>query len=202
MARCGDIAAVQYAQNLDGTNVFVGLVLVGAALLFGWFMISAGASVFMVSVKAIYTTAKLLPSVFAGGVSGAAASTPRPRCGAFSSIPMEAMVLITFVSVMGLAIERLISRPLPAELGGASPFAHILMMGGASMTGAVSVCASIRADLDGRAPGTRILRPRSRCGGWHGHARRPGRDRKGGAGRGARAAQLARRGQNPVGAPR
>jgi len=52
----------------------------------------------------------------------------------FFKHPLEAMVLITFVSVMGLAIERLIARPLPAELGGASPFAHILVMGGASMT--------------------------------------------------------------------
>ena len=72
MARCGDLAAVHYAQNLDGTNVFVGLMSVLAAVAFGWFMISSGTSVFMVSVKAIYTTAKLLPSVFAGGISGAA----------------------------------------------------------------------------------------------------------------------------------
>jgi hypothetical protein len=152
MARCGDLAAVHYAQNLDGTNVFVGAVLVLAAALFGWFMISAGASVFMVSVKAIYTTAKLLPSVLAGGVSGAAQHHARATVWRFFTHPMEAMVLITFVSVMGLAVERLISRPLPAELGGASPFAHVLVMGGASMT-ALYLLRHIRADLQGRTPG-------------------------------------------------
>jgi hypothetical protein len=156
MARCGDIAAVHYAQNLDGTNVFVGLVLVFAAMLFGWFMISAGASVFMVSVKAIYTTAKLLPSVFAGGISGAAGHHAKATVWRFCKHPLEAMVLITFVSVMGLAVERLISRPLPAELGGASPFAHILIMGGASMT-ALYLLRHIRADLDGQAPGHGFL---------------------------------------------
>ena len=66
------------------------------------------------------------------------------------------MVLITFVSVMGLAVEHLISGPLPAELGGASPFAHILIMGGASMT-ALYLLRHIRADLDGRAPGHGFL---------------------------------------------
>jgi hypothetical protein len=156
MARCGDTAAVHYAQNLDGTNVFVGLVLVIAAVLFGWFMISSGASVLMVSVKAIYTTAKLLPSVLAGGVSGAAQQHAKVTVWRFFKHPLEAMVLITFVSVMGLAVERLISRPLPAELGSASPFAHILIMGGASMA-ALYLLRHIRADLDGRTPGHGFL---------------------------------------------
>jgi hypothetical protein len=157
VARCGDTAAVHYAQNLDGTNVFVGLMLVIAAVLFGWFMMSSGASVFMVSVKAIYTTAKLLPSVFAGGVSGAAQQHAKATVWRFFKHPLEAMVLITFVSVMGLAVERLISRPLPAELGGASPFAHILIMGGASMA-ALYLLRHIRADLDGRTPGHGLFR--------------------------------------------
>jgi hypothetical protein len=71
----------------------------------------------------------------------------------FFKHPLEAMVLITFVSVMGLAVERLISRPLPAELGGGSPFAHILIMGGASMA-ALYLLRHIRADLQGRTPGS------------------------------------------------
>jgi hypothetical protein len=151
MARCGDISAVYYAQNLDGTNVFVGLVLVFAATLFGWFMVSSGASVLMVSVKAIYTTAKLVPSVLAGGVSGAAQQHAKATVWRFFKHPLEAMVLITFVSVMGLAVERLISRPLPNELGGTSPFAHILIMGGASMA-ALYLLRHIRADLHGHSP--------------------------------------------------
>lgn len=156
MAHCGDVAAVYYAQNLDGTNVFVGLILVGAALLFGWFMVSSGASVLMVSVKAMYTTAKLVPSVLAGGVSGAAQHHAKATIWRFFKHPVEAMVLITFVSVMGLAVERLISRPLPAALGGASPFAHILIMGGASMT-ALYLLRHIRADLHGHSPGSGVV---------------------------------------------
>ena len=43
---------------------------------------------------------------------------------------IEALVFIVFVSVIGLAVERIVSAPLPAELGGTNPFAHVLMMGG------------------------------------------------------------------------
>jgi hypothetical protein len=156
LAQCGDNAAVQYAQNLDGTNVLGGLVLLIAASLFGWFMVSAGASVFMVSVKAIYTTAKLLPSVFAGGIDGAAREHAKSTVWQYFKHPLEAMVYITFVSVMGLAIERLISRPLPAELGGANPFAHVLMTGAASLV-ALYLLRHIRADLSGSRPGRGVV---------------------------------------------
>ncbi|EFG78680.1 hypothetical protein HMPREF0591_1411 [Mycobacterium parascrofulaceum ATCC BAA-614] len=156
MARCGDFNAVHYAQNLDATNTFGGAVLVLAAILFGWFMISAGASVFTVSVKAMYTTAKLLPSVFAGGISGAAQEHAKATVWRFFKHPIEVMVFVTFVSVMGLAIERLISRPLPRELGGSNPFAHVLIMAGGSMA-ALYLLRHIRADLQGHHPGRGLL---------------------------------------------
>lgn len=156
MGRCGDLAAQHYAQSLDATNTFVGLILVCAALLFGWFMVSSGASVFKVSLKAMYTTAKLLPSVFAGGVSGSAQQHAKETVWRFFKHPIEVMVYVTFVSVMGLAVERLISRPLPADLGGNNPFAHVLMMGGASMA-ALYLLRHIRSDLDGQRPGRSVL---------------------------------------------
>jgi hypothetical protein len=156
LAQCGDTAAVHYAQNLDGTNVVGGLILVITASLFGWFMVSAGASVFMVSVKAIYTTAKLLPSVFVGGIDGAAREHAKSTVWKYFKHPLEAMVFITFVSVIGLAIERLISRPLPAELGGTNPFAHVLIMGAASMV-ALYLLRHIRADLQGTHPGRGVF---------------------------------------------
>lgn len=156
MGRCGDLAAVHYAQNLDGTNTFTGAILVLTATLFGWFMISSGASVFKVSLKAMYTTAKLLPSVFAGGISGAAQEHAKATVWRFFKHPIEVMVLVAFVSVMGLAIERLISRPLPAELGGNNPFAHVLIMGGGSMA-ALYLLRHIRADLQGQQPGRGLL---------------------------------------------
>jgi hypothetical protein len=156
LAQCGDTAAVRYAQNLDGTNVVGGAILVLSALLFGWFMVSSGASVSMVSVKALYTTAKLLPSVFAGGIDGAAREHAKSTVWQYFKHPLEAMVFITFVSVIGLTIERLISRPLPPELGGANPFAHILIMGAASLV-ALHLLRHIRADLAGHHPGRGIL---------------------------------------------
>ncbi|WAJ47991.1 hypothetical protein OK015_28505 (plasmid) [Mycobacterium sp. Aquia_216] len=156
MARCGDLPAVHYAQNLDATNTFSGAILVLSAVLFGWFMISSGASVFKVSLKAMYTTAKLLPSVFAGGISGAAQEHAKATVWRFFKHPIEVMVFVTFVSVMGLAIERLISRPLPAELGGTNPFAHVLIMGGGSMA-ALYLLRHIRADLEGQHPGRGVL---------------------------------------------
>jgi hypothetical protein len=151
MQSCGDITAARYAQDLDGSNIVVGAALLTAALLFGWFMVSAGASVFMVSVKAMYTTAKVLPSVYAGGISGSAQEHAKATVWRYFRHPIEAMVFITFVSVMGLTVERLVSRPLPAELGGVSPFAHVVMMAGASMM-ALHLLRHIRADLDGHAP--------------------------------------------------
>jgi hypothetical protein len=156
LARCGDTAAVHYAQNLDATNVVGGAMLVLAATAFGWFMVSAGASVFMVSVKAIYTTTKLLPSVFVGGIDGAARAHAKSTVWDYFKHPLEATVFITFVSVVGLAIERLLARPLPAELGGANPFAHVVMMAGASLVG-VYLLRHIRADLNGTSTGRGLV---------------------------------------------
>ncbi len=148
MARCGDTAAVRYADQLGAGDLFGGLVLIGAAMLFGWFMVSAGASVLMVSVKALYTTATVLPAVLVGTMSAGAAEHAKATVWRFVKHPVEAMVYITFVSVIGLAVEALIARPLPAELGGASPFAHVLMMGAVSAV-ALHLLGHIRADLNG-----------------------------------------------------
>ena len=156
MIACGDGAATSYAQHLDASNGFTGLVLVVAALVFGWFMVSSGAAVFMTSVKALYTTAKVLPSVYAGGISGAAQQHAKSTVWEYFKYPIEVMVLVSFVSVMGLGVERLIAKPLPAELGGTSPFAHVVIMGAASMTG-LHLLRRIRADLDGRAPQRGLL---------------------------------------------
>jgi hypothetical protein len=151
MARCGDGAAVHYAQHLDGTNVWTGLVLAAVAVAFGWFMVSAGASVFMASLRALYTTVKLLPSLVAGAISGAPQQHARSVVWQFFKHPLEVTVFIVFVSVIGLALERLIAAPLPAELGGTNPFAHVVMMGAASVA-ALYLLRHIRADLSGRAP--------------------------------------------------
>jgi len=187
LIQCGNTSAVTYAQNLDGSNVVGGGILLMTALLFGGFMISAGASVLMVSVKAIYTSAKLLPAILAGGIDGAARQHAKSTVWQYFRHPLEAMVYILYVSVMGLAIERLVSRPLPAELGGASPFAHVLITAGASMV-ALYLLRHIRADLAGTHPGRGVMGRATDVAlgmGMHAALRGTGRAALGGA-RGAR----------------
>ena len=73
---------------------------------------------------------------------------------------VEVLVYIVYVSVIGLAVERIVSRPLPAELGGTNPFAHVLMMGAVSVV-ALLLLRHIRADLSGRPPGRGMVRQRA-----------------------------------------
>jgi hypothetical protein len=65
-------------------------------------------------------------------------------------------VYIVLVSVIGLAVEGIVSRPLPAELGGANPFAHVLMMG-ALCYAAFILLRHVKADLSGRPHGRGLL---------------------------------------------
>jgi len=58
--------------------------------------------------------------------------------------------------VIGLAVEGIVSRPLPAELGGANPFAHVLMMG-AVCYAALVLLRHVKADLSGRSGGRGLL---------------------------------------------
>ncbi|KUI36187.1 hypothetical protein AU194_15830, partial [Mycobacterium sp. GA-2829] len=150
MTACGNTAAVTYAQHLDGTNVWVGLVFVTAAGLLGLFMVASGWAVLKVSVKAVWTTVILLPSLWLGAVPGAPQRRALDVVWQFFRHGVEVLVYIVFVSVIGLAVERLVSQPLPAELGGANPFAHTLVMAGASVA-ALLLLRHIRADLTGQA---------------------------------------------------
>jgi hypothetical protein len=152
MAACGNTAAVTYAQHLDGTNIWVGLVFVTAAGLLGLFMVASGWAVLKVSVKAVWTTVILLPSLWLGAVPGAPQRRALDVVWQFFRHGVEVLVYIVFVSVIGLAVERLVSQPLPAELGGANPFAHTLVMAGASVA-ALLLLRHVRADLAGRPAG-------------------------------------------------
>ena len=157
MQSCGNKAAVSYAQHLDGTNIWVGLVFVIVALLLGSFMVLSGWAVLKVSVKAVYTTVILLPTLWLGAIPGA----PQRRAAAvvwqFFRHAVEVLVYIVFVSVMGLAVESIVAGRLPAELGGSNPFAHVLMMGATSIA-AIFLLRHIRADLSGDRQGPGLFR--------------------------------------------
>jgi hypothetical protein len=156
MGRCGDRSALAYAQHLDGTNIWVGVVFVVAALLLGGFMAVSGWAVLRVSVQAIWTTAILLPALWLGAIPGAARRRAMEVVWQFFRHGIEVTVYIVLVSVIGLAVESLVSRPLPAELGGVNPFAHVLMMGAVSYA-AFSLLRHVRADLTGRPHGGGLL---------------------------------------------
>jgi hypothetical protein len=156
MGRCGDRAALAYAQHLDGTNIWVGLVFVLAAVLLGVFMAMSGWAVLRVSVQAIWTTAILLPALWLGAVPGAPRRHAMDVVWRFFRHGIEVTVYIVLVSVIGLAVESLVSRPLPAELGGTNPFAHVLMMGAVSYA-AFSLLRHVRAELTGGPHGAGLL---------------------------------------------
>jgi hypothetical protein len=157
MTACGDRAAVAFAQHLDGTNIWVGLVFVAAAGLLAVFMVVSGWAVLKVSVKAIWTTVILLPTLWLGAIPGAPQRRAADVVWQFFRHGVEVLVYIVYVSVIGLAVQRIVSAPLPAELGGTNPFAHVLMMGGVAIV-ALLLLHHIRTDLSGRPPGGGLIR--------------------------------------------
>ena len=78
----------------------------------------------------------------------------------FFSHGIQTLIYIVYVSVVGLAVERIVSAPLPAELGGTNPFAHVLMMGGVAIA-ALMLLRHIRTDVSGRRGGGGLLRQAS-----------------------------------------
>ena len=156
MGRCGDRAALAYAQHLDGANIWVGAVFVVAALLLGAFMTVSGWAVLKVSVQAIWTTAILLPALWLGAVPGAPRRRATQVVWQFFRHGIEVTVYIVLVSVIGLAVEGIVSRPLPAELGGTNPFAHVVMMG-AVCYAALVLLRYVKADVSGRPGGRGLL---------------------------------------------
>jgi hypothetical protein len=152
MAACGDRAAVAYAGHLDGSNAWAGLLFVGCALLLAAFMLAAGWAVLRVSVQAVWTTVILLPSLWLGAVPGVPQRRAADVVWRFFRHAIEATVYIGYVSVVGLAVQRIVTAPLPAALGGDNPVAHVLMMG-ATAVAALLLLRHIRADLTGHPPG-------------------------------------------------
>ena len=86
MGRCGDRAAVAYAQHLDGTNIWVGAVFVARrGCCWRVFMVVSGWAVLQVSVQAIWTTVDPAARAVAGrDPRRAAAAAPSRWCGSSS----------------------------------------------------------------------------------------------------------------------
>jgi hypothetical protein len=130
---------------------------VAAAGLLAVFMVVSGWAVLKVSVKAIWTTVILLPTLWLGAIPGAPQRRAADVVWQFFRHGVEVLVYIVYVSVIGLAVQRIVSAPLPAELGGTNPFAHVLMMGGVAIV-ALLLLHHIRTDLSGRSIGGGLIR--------------------------------------------
>jgi hypothetical protein len=135
-------------------------VFVLAAALLAWFMIVSGWAVLRVSVMAIWTTVIVLPSLWLGAIPGAPQRRAADVVWQFFAHGIQTLIYIVYVSVVGLAVERIVSAPLPAELGGANPFAHVLMMGGVAIA-ALMLLRHIRSDVSGRRGGGGLWRQAS-----------------------------------------
>lgn len=133
-------------------------------------MVAAGWAVLKVSVKAIWTTAILLPTLWLGSIPG----TPQRRAidvaWQFFRHGIEVFIYIVFVSLTGLTVESMVSRPLPAEPGGTNPFERVLMMGAVSVA-ALMLLRHIGADLSAGAHGARPVPSGRQCGAGDGDAR-------------------------------
>ena len=121
------------------------------------FMVASGWAVLKVSVKAVWTTVILLPTLWLGAIPGAPQRRAADVVWQFFRHGVEVLVYIVYVSVIGLAVQRIVAAPLPAELGGTNPFAHVLMMGGVAVV-ALLLLRHIRADLSGRPAGPGLVR--------------------------------------------
>jgi hypothetical protein len=109
-------------------------------------------AVLRVSVMAIWTTVIVLPTLWLGAIPGAPQRRATDVVWQFFSHGIQSLIYIVYVCVVGLAVERIVSAPLPAQLGGTNPFAHVLMMGGVAFA-ALMLLRHIRTDVSGRAGG-------------------------------------------------
>jgi hypothetical protein len=156
MASCGDRSAVAYAQHLDASNAWIGVFFMAAAALLALFMVVSGWAVLKVSVKAIWTTVILLPSLWLGAIPGAPQRRTLDVVWQFFRHGIEVTVNIVYGSVIGLGVERIVANPLPAELGGTSAFDHVLTMAAVSIV-ALILLRHIRTDVSGRPRGGGLL---------------------------------------------
>jgi hypothetical protein len=112
--------------------------------------------VLKVSVNAVWTTVILLPTLWLGAIPGAPQRRAVDVVWQFFRHSVEVTVYIVYVSVIGLAVERVVAAPLPTELGGTSAFAHVLMMGAVSVA-ALLLGRHVRADLSGHSHRGRFI---------------------------------------------
>jgi hypothetical protein len=152
METCGNYAGARHASNLNGNNVWLGFLLVTAAFLFMYFLLVAAGALVMVPAQAMYRVIKAPVDVKIGILDGAGRDYMWFAARKFLGMGLEMFAYTLFICIAGMAIGRVMTNPLPADLGGDSPVAKILMFG-ASACVATGLYGTMRADLFGHKAG-------------------------------------------------
>ena len=152
METCGDYAGARHASNLNGNNVWLGLLLVTAAFLFMYFLLVAAGALVMVPAQAMYRVIKAPVDVKIGILGGAGRDYMGFAVRKFFGMGLQMFAYTLFICIAGMAIGRVMANPLPADLGGSSPVAKMLMFA-ASACVATGLFRTMRADLFGHKAG-------------------------------------------------
>lgn len=154
MESCGDTVAARHAANLNGSNIWVGLLLVLAAAAFCYFLLVAGGALLMVPVNAIYRTMKNPVDTALGVLPDGPRNYMWQALKTFFFIGLEMFVYTLFICVAGMSIGRVMGSPLPPDVGGESPIAKMVMFGASGIV-ALRVFRMIQGELfpHSRQPG-------------------------------------------------
>lgn len=148
METCGNYSGARHASTLNGNNVWLGALLVIAALLFTYFMLVAAGALVRVPAQALYRVIKAPVDINIGILDGAGREYMWFAVKKFLFCGLEMFAYTLFICIAGMAIGRVMTSPLPAELGGDSPVAKILMFAAAAAV-ATGLFRLMQADLFG-----------------------------------------------------
>jgi hypothetical protein len=148
METCGNFAGARHASNLNGNNVWLGALLVVAAFMFMYFLLVAAGALVMVPAQAMYRVIKAPVDAKIGILDGAGRDYMWFAVRKFLGMGLEMFAYTLFICIAGMAIGRVMTNPLPADLGGNSPVAKMLMFA-ASACVATGLFRTMRADLFG-----------------------------------------------------
>lgn len=150
MQSCGDLEAARYASNLNGNNAWLGVVLCVSALLFTVFLLMAGGALVMVPARAMYRVIKAPVDIYIGIPEGPGRAWMLHALKLFAFMFVEMFVYTLFVCIAGMAMARVVTHPLPADLGGNNPVAKMLMFAASSCV-TIGLFRTMRAELFGVA---------------------------------------------------
>ncbi|MCS3853341.1 hypothetical protein [Tsukamurella ocularis] len=129
MQQCGDGSAWNYAANLDGSNVLLGLLIVIAVCVFAFFIFSVAMLAILTGLKAWWWAIIIGPLLMVGMIPG------KPRARAVNGLVEVVMhaftffVLVVYLGVSAQVVGILVGSPqISRDLGGDSPLVRILLL--------------------------------------------------------------------------